>query len=146
MSAPADLRRLYPAAILDHGHYPRNRRPTSGCSRRGRAANPLCGDEVVVGLGVDEEGVVREAAFQGQSCVIATASASIMTELLVGRARDEARMLFDRLEAIATGALLPQDPPQLALLSCISTHPERTTCATLAWRAALQALDERRQP
>ncbi len=145
MNGTLDLRDLYQGAILEHGRHPRNRRATGGCARRGHAENPLCGDEVTVGLDI-EEGVIRGAAFDGQCCIVATASASLMTEVLVGRTPAQARELLERVRAVvAGGPAAPSgatDPePRLAVLSCVRNHPERVQCATLAWQAMRGALD-----
>ncbi len=151
MSGSADLRDLYQDAILLHGRRPRNRRATADFSHRGHAENPLCGDEVVVGLDIDDHGVIRDVAFEGQSCAIATASASLMTEVLAGRTPAQARRLFDRVRAAASGgAEAPPDgsavDARLAVLSCVRAYPERVECATLAWRGMLEALDNPKDP
>ncbi len=145
MSGSLDLRDLYQGAILDHGRHPRNRRPTADCSHRGHAENPLCGDEVSVGLAVDG-GVIRGAAFDGQACAIATASASLMTEILVGRTPAQAKGLFEWLWTVTKGGPETESSemeaePRLAALSCLRRYPERVQCATLAWQAMLAALD-----
>ncbi len=149
MSESGDLRDLYPDAVLEHARHPRNRRATAACSHRGRAENPLCGDEVGVGLDL-QEGVICSVVFDGQSCAIATASASLMTEVLVGSTPAEARALFAGLQAAAGGQGCPAPDgqeldPRLAPLSCVRGHPERVECATLAWHGMLRALDGRKE-
>ena len=61
-------------------------------------------------LEITDDGVIRDAAFDGQSCAIATASASLMTEALIGKTPRQARSLFDRLQALMTaGVEAPED-------------------------------------
>jgi SUF system NifU family Fe-S assembly protein len=80
----SDLRDLYQELIVDHSKKPRNFRklPEATCSADGY--NPLCGDKLKLFLKV-EDGVIKDASFEGSGCAISTASASIMTEMLKGQ-------------------------------------------------------------
>jgi nitrogen fixation protein NifU and related proteins len=146
MSDSLDLRDLYQEVILDHGRHPRNRRAMADCSHQAHGENLSCGDEVVVFLQIDDESVIRDVAFDGQSCAIATASASLMTEVLVGKTPAQAKSLFDRFHALATGVVeLPLDGMEvelerLTMLSGVREYPSRAKCATLAWQTMLAAL------
>jgi nitrogen fixation NifU-like protein len=143
---------LYQEAILDHGRRPRNRRAMDNCSHHARNENPACGDEVVVFLKIDDGGVIRDAAFDGHSCAVATASASLMTEVLVGKTSAQAKCLFDRFHAQATGTEetpldgMKAEGQRLALLSGVREYPVRLKCATLAWSTMLAALENQRRP
>jgi nitrogen fixation NifU-like protein len=147
MSDPSDLRDLYQEVILDHGRHPRNRRAVANRSHMARSENPSCGDEVVVFLEIDNRGVIRDAAFGGQSCAIATASASLMTEVLVGKTPAQAKGLFDRFHALAAGGVeaplvgMDVEMERLAMLSGVRDYPVRMKCATLAWHTMLAALE-----
>ncbi|HEY1204170.1 MAG: Fe-S cluster assembly sulfur transfer protein SufU [Bryobacteraceae bacterium] len=147
MSDPSDLRDLYQEVILDHGRHPRNRRVMANRSHMARSENPSCGDEVVVSLEIDNRGVIRDVAFGGQSCAIATASASLMTEVLVGKTPAQAKSLFDRFHALAAGGVEPPldgmdaERERLAMLSGVRDYPVRVKCATLAWHTMLAALE-----
>jgi nitrogen fixation NifU-like protein len=141
---------LYQEAILDHGRRPRNRRAIDNCSHQARNENPSCGDEVVVFLDIDHRGVIRDAAFDGHSCAIATASASLMTEVLVGKTPAQAKCLFDCFHSQATGAVeapldgMKAEGQRLALLAGVHEYPVRVKCATLAWQTMLAALEDQR--
>ncbi len=74
----ADLRRLYQEALLDHTKRPRNYGPLPGAHRAAHGHNPLCGDDYTIYL-VVEDGVVRQAGFEGDGCAISKAAASMMT-------------------------------------------------------------------
>ncbi len=132
--------------ILDHSRHPRNRRTMPGCRHVARSENPSCGDEVYIFLEMNDRGVIGDIAFAGQSCAIATASASLMTEVLPGKTPAQARALFDRFVAIATGGAEPPlegmevELDRLNTLSALRDHPVRLTCATLAWNTMLAAL------
>ena len=147
MSDGPDLPDLYQEVILDHGRRPRNRRTMADYTHQARGENPLCGDQVVVFLKTDHEGVIRDAAFDGQNCAIATASASLMTEVLVGKTTAQAKRLSDRFQSLASGGVeapwdgMEDERERLNLLSVLRDHPARLSCALLAWHALEAALD-----
>jgi nitrogen fixation protein NifU and related proteins len=142
----SDLRELYQETIFDHYRRPRNCHALPGASHSAEGYNPLCGDRITLYL-VIENGVVKDAGFEGVGCAIATASASLMTEALKGRTEAEVDALFERFHAMATA---PADQPpadeaqlgKLAVLAGVREFPARIKCATLAWhtlRAAMHA-------
>jgi len=147
MSESLDLRDLYQDVILDHGRRPRNRRIMPDCNHRAHGENLSCGDEVVVFLKTDSDGVISDIAFDGQSCAIATASASLMTEVLVGKTPTQAKSLFVRFHALATGGEqapangMAVELERLSTLSGVRDYPERAKCAMLAWHTLLAALE-----
>jgi nitrogen fixation protein NifU and related proteins len=140
----SDLRDLYQETIFDHYRRPRNSHALPLANRRAEGHNPLCGDRITVYL-VIEEGVVKDAGFEGVGCAIATASASLMTEALKGRTEAEVEALFERFHAMATA---PADQPpaddarlgKLAVLAGVREFPARIKCATLAWHTLRAAL------
>lgn len=152
MNDNAVVRDLYQEVILDHSRNPRNRRAMAGCSHVARSENPSCGDEVSVFLEMNDRGVIGDIAFAGRSCAIATAAASLMTEVLVGKTPAQARTLFDGFRAIATGGVeAPLDGMEVELerltsLSGLRDYPARVTCAMLAWHAMLAALQSPKEP
>ncbi|HIP77374.1 MAG TPA: SUF system NifU family Fe-S cluster assembly protein [Kiloniellaceae bacterium] len=145
-----DLRELYQEVILDHGKHPRNHRHPPDANHEARGYNPLCGDQVTVYLSTDEAGRITDAAFEGHGCAISIASASMMTEILLGKTEAEARQLFDdfhrlcteadfTLEAAATADKDALD--RLQVLAGVREFPVRVKCATLAWHAMASALN-----
>jgi nitrogen fixation NifU-like protein len=141
---------LYSKAVLDHGRHPRNRRTIPHCSHIAHSDNPSCGDDLSVSLRIDRNNVICEAAFGGRSCVLATASASLMTELLIGKTPAQARMLFQCFHALAGGdaeklkAGMEFETERMAVLSGVHAYPVRMRCATLPWNTMLAALEEER--
>ena len=85
----SDLRELYQEIILDHNRRPRNFGVPDQSNRTAKGHNPLCGDIVTVYL-LLEENVVKDIQFEGKGCAISIASASIMTELIIGKTEAEA--------------------------------------------------------
>src|SRR6185436_1275649 len=91
----SDLRDLYQDVILDHGKKPRNARVIDGATVTQPAYNPLCGDRGTLYLALDPTGTtIKDASYVGQGCSISTASASIMTDFVRGKTRDEALTTF----------------------------------------------------
>lgn len=145
----SDLRELYQAVILDHHKRPRNFRVLPGANRHAEGFNPLCGDKVTVYLQLEDD-VVRDVSFQGSGCAISTASASVMTELLKGKTRDEAEALFQRFhQLVAGGAGSSETGPglgKLAAFAGVREFPVRVKCATLAWHTLRAALHDEHEP
>ncbi|WP_028212502.1 Fe-S cluster assembly sulfur transfer protein SufU [Paraburkholderia mimosarum] len=143
----SNLRELYQETIFDHYRRPRNCRTVPGANHCAEGYNPLCGDRITLYLRI-EEGVVKDAGFEGAGCAIATASASLMTEALKGRTQAEVEALFERFHAMATA---PADRPvpdeglgKLAVLAGVREFPARIKCATLAWHTLHAALRDER--
>jgi nitrogen fixation NifU-like protein len=140
----ASLSGLYQDLILDHNRAPQNFRQMEDANRRVEGINPLCGDRLTVWLRM-EEGVIRDAAFQGSGCAISKASASLMTSAVKGKTREEAEALFDRFRRLVTGAMDQAEAEslgKLAAFSGLSEFPIRVKCASLSWHALKAALNE----
>lgn len=142
-----ELRELYQEVILDHGRHPRNLRRPEEANRHARGHNPICGDAVVVHLTVDDQGAIRDAAFEGKGCAISIASASLMTEVLKGKTVSEARALFERFHDMCTkdgfeagDGADGEDLERLQVLSGVREFPMRVKCATLAWHTMNAAM------
>ena len=137
---------LYRDIILEYYRSPRNRGrlPSPTVSRDGQ--NPLCGDEVYLDLLV-EDGVIKEARFQGQGCSISQASASMLTEAVRGLSLDEAEALYDRFHRLMTGdeTVDAAELGDLEALSGVRKFPVRVKCATLAWHVLDEAIKSLRK-
>ena len=96
----AGLQDLYKEIIMDHFKNPRNRGelPPPACKAEG--FNPLCGDEIVLYVTIDDDGVITDIATGGQGCSISQSSASMMTAAVKGKTADEARQLTDDFKAM----------------------------------------------
>ena len=136
----SDLRDLYQQVILDHNRKPRNFRKIADANRTAEGYNPLCGDRITVELTV-EDGIVKDAAFQGAGCAISRAAASMMTSSVIGKPEREVDALFGRVHAMLTGANgAAAEVGKLAVFAGVREFPSRITCATLAWHALQAAL------
>jgi nitrogen fixation NifU-like protein len=142
----SDLRELYQEVILDHSKRPRNFGHPAAANRQADGHNPLCGDRVRVYL-VIADGIIRDAAFEGDGCAISKASASLMTEAVKGRSEAEVRELFARFHDLVTGeGEVVEELDRLAVFAGVHEFPVRVKCATLPWHTLVAALEGARQP
>ncbi len=159
---------LYREIILDHYRSPRNRGELeSPPARRVEGFNPLCGDEVVVTLQVDD-GTVSDIKIAGTGCSISQSSASLMSAAVKGKPVPEVRDLIRTfkgmmsihestlpsgngssgdgpdaaVEASEPEALDVDSLGELAALQGVVKFPVRIKCATLSWNTLAQGLDE----
>jgi len=131
----ADYKALYQEVILDHNKRPRNFGTLENASHHAEGHNPLCGDHISVALSLDRECIER-IAFQGESCAICKASASMMTSAVKGKTRADAEILIQEFLAMATGKLNLDGPNhigRLAVFAGVCNLPTRVKCAILPW-------------
>ncbi len=141
MTAVGDL---YRAVVLAHGKHPRNVGHLADATHRADGDNPLCGDSIRVEVAC-RGGVVAAVRFTGESCVVATAAASVMSERLAGVTVEAAARLIAAIETLcATGSDAGFDAAapigELAAFADVHRHPVRVGCATLPWRTLARAL------
>src|SRR5580658_10426168 len=98
----SDLRDLYQDVILEHSKAPRNFRVMAAANHKAEGFNPLCGDRFTVYLDLEGDSI-RDVAFQGSGCAISKASASMMTQSVKGKSKEEATKLFERFHSLVTG-------------------------------------------
>src|SRR5581483_8039792 len=131
---------LYQETILDHSKRPRNHRDMVDANRRAEGYNPLCGDKLKLYLKVEND-IVQDASFEGSGCAISTASASLMTESLKGKSRQEALKLLDKFhDLLTTDVAAAKDLGKLVVFCGVRDYPARVKCATLAWHTLKTAL------
>ena len=136
----ADLRELYQEVILEHSKTPRNFKLPAAVNRSAEGYNPLCGDHFTVYLDMEGDSI-RDIGFKGSGCAISKASASMMTQIVKGKSKQEASALFEEFHKLVTGADKKRaDLGKLAVFSGVSEFPTRVKCATLAWHTLQAAL------
>ncbi|MEC5424965.1 SUF system NifU family Fe-S cluster assembly protein [Virgibacillus sp. C22-A2] len=139
-----NLDTLYRQVIMDHYKNPRNKGVMEGDVLTVDMNNPTCGDRIQLQLQV-EEGVVKDAKFDGEGCSISMSSASMMTQAIKGKNIDDAlkmSKLFSQMmlgEDIDTADL---DLEDIEALQGVSKFPARIKCATLAWKAMEKGVNE----
>ena len=134
-----DTRQLYQEVILDHNRKPRNWGTLADATHRAEGVNPLCGDRLQLGvrLAPDPAQAIEAIAFEGESCAICKASASMMTAVVKGKSRADAEQLIQEFRDMTTGKLdTAQDAHHLGRLTVFSgvrDLPTRVKCAILPW-------------
>jgi nitrogen fixation NifU-like protein len=148
------LEDLYREIILDHYRTPRNRGELeTPPATRAEGFNPLCGDEIVVYVDVDDAGTISDVKIGGQGCSISQSSASMMSAAIKGKSVTEARDLvraFKQMMSIHESGLdgeldeidIEADLGDLEALRGVVKFPVRIKCATLSWNTLVQALEE----
>jgi len=141
MTAVAEL---YRALVLDHGKRPRNVGHLAEATHAAEGENPLCGDAVRVEA-VVAGGRIAAVRFSGDGCLLATASASLMTERMAGARPGDLGTVLAALEAWCTRGPAAADVPPalaeiLAAFADVHRHPVRVGCALLPWRTLARAL------
>jgi nitrogen fixation NifU-like protein len=147
----SDLQDLYQAIILDHNRRPKNYGALAGATNRAEGRNPLCGDEVSVELKVEHD-AIEDVRFTAIGCAVSRAAASIMTQAVKGKSREEVDRLFTQFHELVTGKLKPTPQEarkmgEIAAFSGVSRFPVRVKCASMPWHTLQAALrDEGAKP
>jgi nitrogen fixation protein NifU and related proteins len=140
-----DLKELYRDVILDHNRSPRNFGKLDPADATAVGRNPLCGDKLDVTLRMDGDRLA-DLRFEGQGCAISVASASLMSEAVKGRRREEIEQLYQQVHALMTGRPGSGDLGKLAALGGVAEFPARVKCASLCWHTLNAALNDTRAP
>ena len=132
---------LYQEVVMDHKRAPRHFGTLAAPTHQARGQNPQCGDDLQVALVVDN-GRVSDIRFNGQGCAICIASASMMTEAVLGQEVALAQALQARFRAVLTGQMVSEEAPlgKLVSLAGVRRYPGRIKCALLGWHALMHAL------
>jgi nitrogen fixation NifU-like protein len=142
------LTELYQEIILEHNRAPHNKCRLQPPAVFARGHNPSCGDDITVFVELDG-GIVKRIAFDGEGCAISQASASLMTDLLIGRTKKDAAGIISAVCSLLTAdnsdGVVESDNPleiygDVAALLGVRKFPMRLKCATLPWHAANDAL------
>jgi nitrogen fixation NifU-like protein len=155
------LEDLYREIILDHYRNPRNRGELeTPPATRTEGFNPLCGDEIVVYLDLDDAGVVTDIRIGGTGCSISQSSASMMSAAVKGKTVGEVEALTHAFKAMMSihestldaegesGEDLPTELPEgvklgdLEALRGVVKFPVRIKCATLAWNTLAEGIGQ----
>lgn len=138
---------MYQSVILDHSRRPRNFGELPDATVSASGDNPSCGDAITLQLRFDPSvDKLTDVKFHGDGCSICMASASMMTTKIKGKTRAEAEALRDEFQRLVGTAPSTGEPSKtlgdLRLLQGVRKFPQRLKCATLAWHALKQAMNE----
>ncbi|HAF16605.1 MAG TPA: SUF system NifU family Fe-S cluster assembly protein [Blastocatellia bacterium] len=146
----SELSELYQQVILDHNKKPRNFRTLETANHSAEGYNPLCGDHLTVYLNLEND-VVKEISFEGSGCAISKAAASMMTQAVKGKSKQQAQKLFSEFHSMVTGNEEREEGQELnneaeglgnlRIFEGVREFPVRVKCATLAWHTMHAALN-----
>jgi nitrogen fixation NifU-like protein len=137
------LEDMYQEIILDHYRNPHHKGLRDPYDAEVYQVNPTCGDEirlrVSVKPGVDGESVVEDVSYDSLGCSISQASASVMSDLVIGKPISEALKIGDAfLELMHSKGQGEPDEDVLedaVAFAGVSKYPARIKCALLGWMA-----------
>lgn len=139
-----NLDTLYRQVIMDHYKNPRNKGVIDGDVLTVDMNNPTCGDRIKLQMQV-EDGMVKEAKFEGEGCSISMSSASMMTQAIKGKSIEDALKMSDTFSQMIMGEDIDAEELDLGdiqALQGVSKFPARIKCATLAWKAMEKGVKE----
>ncbi len=143
----SSLEQLYQQVILDHSKERHGAGPLpADVPASSHQVNPTCGDEVTLGVGLDEGGRVSTLVWDGDGCSISQASLSMLTDMVEGRSVEDVAGLYRAMEQMmhSRGHGVPEETLDLledaASLEGTSKFPNRIKCALLGWYALRDAL------
>jgi len=144
-----DLDALYQEIILDHYKHPHNKGLRDPYEAEVHHVNPTCGDEVTMRVHVEGD-VVRDVSYDSVGCSISQASASVLTDLVIGKPVTEAMAIHENFQTLMQGkGTVEPDEDVLEdgiAFAGVARFPARVKCALLSWMAwkdaTAQAMEE----
>jgi nitrogen fixation NifU-like protein len=144
----SELSELYQQVILDHNKKPRNFRRLETANHTAEGYNPLCGDHLTIYLDLEND-LVKDVGFEGSGCAISKAAASMMTQAVKGKSKEQAENLFNEFHSMVTGDLNEEleenSLGNLKIFAGVREFPVRVKCATLPWHTLHAALNKEEQ-
>ena len=147
-----ELRDLYRELILDHARSPRHFGKLQDATHTAEGINPHCGDKLKLYIRIDADDRIVDARFEGTGCAISVASASLLTDTVIGLGLRDAMAFFEALvERLAgddheSGSAAAVDLGKLRALEGVKEYPSRVKCATLPWHALNSAIHRTQTP
>jgi len=144
------LRELYRDLILEHARSPRHFGKLADATHCAEGINPLCGDKLKIYFQVDADQKITNAKFEGSGCAISVASASLLTETVIGLTTENAGLYFSAIVDLLADKPVQNkakiDLGKLMALRGVREFPTRVKCATLAWHAFNSAIHQDATP
>ena len=143
------LESMYQEIILDHYRNPHGRGLREPFEAEVHHVNPTCGDEVTLRVHLTD-GMVEDVSYDAVGCSISQASASVLTELVIGKKIDDAMAIHEDFLTLmqGRGAVEPDEDvlEDAIAFAGVAKFPARVKCALLSWMAwkdaTVQTLEE----
>lgn len=140
-----ELKQIYTELIREHSSNKFNKRPLEDKTHSELGHNPSCGDEITLNLKV-EDGIIKDASYEGIGCAISQASASMMVDDIKGKTVEEAKELAETFIGMIKGEIKDEEELEkledAIALKNISVLPARVKCAVLAWHTLSEIMDK----
>ncbi|MFD1671267.1 Fe-S cluster assembly sulfur transfer protein SufU [Agrilactobacillus yilanensis] len=135
------LDNLYRQVILDHSEHPHHHGTLDGATSDIELRNPTCGDVLQLQLELEDD-KIKDIAFSGEGCTISQASASMMTDAVLGKTVAQADNMVEVFSELIVGdkEVNTDILEDAAVLEGVKQFPARIKCAMLAWKALHKAL------
>ena len=134
---------LYNKLFLEHGRHPHNFSVLESATHQAEGHNPMCGDKLII-YAEQKDNALQAVSFQGEGCILCLASASMMTDILMGQSTAYFLQTKEELQKIwhaeLTGVAVTE---ALQPFQVLSAYPTRQKCALLAWEALHDAITEK---
>ena len=136
---------FYNEIINEHNLRPYHKHSIEGANFTLEGVNPSCGDDIILNLVVDDDGIITDGAYEGEGCAISQASADIMLDLVIGKSKEEALRLADIFMRMIKEGITDEEKDELeeaGILESVSHMPARVKCAVLGWHTMEEMLKE----
>ena len=139
---------MYQEIILDHYKHPHHKGLREPYDAQVHHLNPTCGDEITLRVNLDGD-TIADVSYESEGCSISQASASVLTDLLIGRSVGDAMSTYDEFLRLmqSKGQLEPDEEilEDAIAFAGVSKYPARVKCALLAWAAWRDAVTQVRE-
>ena len=136
---------MYQEIILDHYKNPHHKGLRDPYDAQVHHLNPTCGDEITLRIHLDGDRIA-DVSYDSEGCSISQASASVLTDLLIGKTMDEATATYDEFLRLmqSKGQIEPDEDllEDAVAFTGVSRYPARIKCALLAWMAWRDAVSQ----
>ncbi|MDF2700718.1 MAG: iron-sulfur cluster assembly scaffold protein NifU [Haloplasmataceae bacterium] len=139
-----NLETLYRQVIMDHYKNPRNKGLKDGDDfYKIHLKNPTCGDDITIQVKIDN-GMITDVYQDGTGCSISMSAASVMSETIKGKTVEEAFKILDNYLNMVKGEKFDAELEMgdAIVYQGVAQFPARFKCATIAWKALAQVMDE----
>jgi nitrogen fixation NifU-like protein len=132
------LESMYQEIILDHYRHPQHSGLREPYDAEVHHVNPTCGDEITMRVRLDGT-TVADVSYEAEGCSISQASASVMSDLVIGKSLDDALAISASFRELMSskGQLEPDEDvlEDAVAFAGVSRYPARIKCALLSWMA-----------
>jgi nitrogen fixation NifU-like protein len=135
------LESMYQEIILDHYRHPHHRGLREPFDAQVHHVNPTCGDEITLRVAVKDAGgepAIADVSYDALGCSISQASASVLTDLVIGKPVSDAMRISDAFLELMRSRDSEADDEVLGdavVFAGVAKYPARIKCALLGWMA-----------